>query len=52
MDFFPKTVDDGEVCHPECKEIGCWGPEPDQCAECKNAMFGDTCVADCDIRGG
>lgn len=45
-------IADGDVCHLQCKDIGCWGPGPDQCAECENAQLGTTCVADCDIFEG
>ncbi|XP_071791148.1 epidermal growth factor receptor-like isoform X4 [Asterias amurensis] len=38
----------GRVCDDQCAPIGCWGPGPQQCAQCRNAQIDDTCVQDCD----
>ncbi|XP_072034421.1 epidermal growth factor receptor-like isoform X2 [Amphiura filiformis] len=47
-----ECIEAGQVCHEQCQDVGCWGPGADQCAECRNAIIGDTCIADCDINGG
>ena len=36
-----------DECHPEC--VGCFGPGPRLCQECRHAKIGNTCVNyDCD----
>lgn len=38
-----------QECHPEC--IGCFGPGPRLCQECRHSKVGDTCVNfDCDVN--
>ena len=34
-----------QECHSEC--IGCFGPGPKLCQECKHFEYNDTCVSDC-----
>eukprot|EP00057_Strongylocentrotus_purpuratus_P026898 XP_011681372.1 PREDICTED: receptor tyrosine-protein kinase erbB-4 isoform X1 [Strongylocentrotus purpuratus] len=43
---------ENKTCDPQCADIGCWGPGPRQCAKCKNAIIGDTCIEACDLDNG
>lgn len=42
----------GLVCDKQCSEDGCWGPNPDECLNCKSYKLGDTCVNSCDTLKG
>ncbi|XP_078000013.1 epidermal growth factor receptor-like [Glandiceps talaboti] len=41
---------DGFVCDSECTNIGCWGPGPTQCMECKHFKIEDKCIFECDTN--
>ncbi|XP_071942789.1 epidermal growth factor receptor-like isoform X2 [Antedon mediterranea] len=45
-------INEGRVCDAQCQQIGCWGPGPEQCVECKNRKIGNKCVEDCDYENG
>ncbi|XP_032094058.1 epidermal growth factor receptor isoform X2 [Thamnophis elegans] len=42
----------GQVCHPFCSNIGCWGPGPFQCFSCRYFIRQQECVKHCNIYQG
>ncbi|KAF0307869.1 Epidermal growth factor receptor [Amphibalanus amphitrite] len=39
---------DGQVCHEQCTEDGCWAAGADSCLHCKHFRVGERCVEKCD----
>ncbi|XP_070538991.1 epidermal growth factor receptor-like [Ptychodera flava] len=44
--------ENGEECHSECSDNGCWGPSPVDCYACKNFDLVGKCVEKCDSESG
>ncbi|KAH0627149.1 hypothetical protein JD844_002588 [Phrynosoma platyrhinos] len=42
----------GEVCHPLCSDVGCWGPEPFDCFSCRHFIRQHECVKECNVMQG
>ncbi|KAL7976884.1 hypothetical protein Chor_008833, partial [Crotalus horridus] len=47
-----ECVATGQVCHPFCSDIGCWGPGPFQCFSCRYFIRQQECVKHCNIYQG
>ncbi|XP_066485210.1 epidermal growth factor receptor [Tiliqua scincoides] len=47
-----ECVASGQVCHPLCSEVGCWGPGPFQCFSCRHFIRSGECVKECNILQG
>lgn len=48
------AVASNNVCHPECSEDGCWGPQDNDCLSCENYILKpeDICLANCTVAPG
>lgn len=42
----------GLLCDEQCNKDGCWGSGPDQCLNCANYRFGNTCLQNCSVLPG
>ncbi|XP_042333118.1 epidermal growth factor receptor isoform X2 [Sceloporus undulatus] len=42
----------GEVCHPLCSDVGCWGPGPFECFSCQHFIRQQECVKECNVMQG
>ncbi|XP_053116593.1 epidermal growth factor receptor isoform X2 [Hemicordylus capensis] len=42
----------GQICHPLCSDVGCWGPGPYQCFSCRHFIRQGECVKECKISQG
>ncbi|XP_053715073.1 melanoma receptor tyrosine-protein kinase-like isoform X2 [Synchiropus splendidus] len=40
------------TCHPQCSDLGCWGPGPHMCVTCRHFSRRGRCVTRCNLLHG